>query len=338
MSFRTSQHPHRVIIAIALVFSAVTSLWLFGARSEPAALMLRMYYEKFASATAVETDHYSSGLAVKRKANRNYGDGGVETAFDVYRPVTANANALPTVFWLHGGGWVGGSKENVAPFLRKISSSRFTVVALNYPLAPDHAFPAAITAVNSGIAYVLDRAESFGIDPNNIVIAGNGAGANLASQVAAMATNADYADRLGISSTLSTQQLRGVVLNGGIFDVATTDELSGLTRIVTKYELWAYTGQRDATNSPAASLISTIDALTARFPATWMTAGDADQLPSTQSAPFAQALVNAGVPTTTLFADAGSGTPSDYQFMLALPEARRAFTSLLEFLHQVTDS
>ena len=325
------------MIAVALVISAIGMLCLFGLRIEPSALLLRTYLDKFASATAIETDHYSPTTTVTRKLNQNYGNGGVETSFDVFRLKSAGATPQPTVFWIHGGGWIGGSKDFVAPYLRKMASSGITVIGVNYPLAPGHQYPTAVEAINSAIRYVLARATFYGVDRNNIVLAGNEAGANLASQIAGISTNASYSEQVGIASALSARQLKGVILDGGIYDVPALDTLTGLSRWRVDTELWAYTGSRGVVASQNDEQISTIQSISSQFPSTWMTGGDMDPLTQNQSVPFAAALTNAGVSVTSLFADSGSNLPADYQFMLALPSAKRAFGSMLDFIHQVTD-
>lgn len=329
---------HRLLIASALVFSAIGTIWLFGIRIEPSALLLRTYTDKFASATAIETDHYAPQTSVSRKANQNYGAGGVETSFDVYRPTSAGKKKLPTVFWVHGGGWIGGSKDFVAPFLRKMASAGYTVVGLNYPLAPTHQYPSVIAALNDAFDYVIDRSAAYGVDTSNIVLAGNEVGANMVSQIAVLTTNSTYAAEAGLESGLSKIQLKGVILNGGIYDVAATQSLTGLARWRTNTQLWATTGSRDWAQIAAGEQISTIDGISRSFPPTWMAAGDMDPLTAQQSVPFATRLAASGVAVTTIFPDQGANLPADFQFMLALPAAKRAFGSMLDFIAQVTSS
>ena len=325
-----------IVIAGALVFVLVAAFWLFAIRIEPSALLLRTYYEKLAAATAVETDHYGPSVSVTAKRGQNYGDGGAETSFAVYRPESAKREKLPTVVWIHGGGWISGSNVDVEPYLRKLASAHYTVVALNYPLSPSNEFPAATRAINSALSYLTSHSTLYGIDSSRIVLAGNSAGANLAAQVAALHTNPQYAATLGIAPALRPEQLAGVVLNGGLYDVSAAAELTGVTGWVTRVELRAYTGERYPLDSADAALISVTNGVTADFPATWMTGGDADQLTQNQLVPFSQVLARNGVPASLLIPDAGSALPPDYQFMLALPQAKRAFASMLDFVHDVT--
>lgn len=324
------------LVAAALVVSAVAGYWLFGIRTEPSALLLRTYTDKFAEAVAVETDHYAPSVDISVRRDRNYGSVTPETSFDIYRPASAIGEALPTVIWLHGGGWIAGSKADVSPYARKLASARFTVVTLNYPLSPAHVFPEATTAVNHAIAYLLDRAALYGIDPERIILAGNGSGANLASQIAGIVTKPSYAAKLGIEPSLRPEQLRGVVLAGGLYDVAATASLSGIPAWATSVQLRAYTGSDRPLDDPDAERISTTDAVSAAFPPTWITGADADPLTENQAIPFAAALMRAGVPVSSLFPEPGTGLPAEYQFLLGLPEAKKAFASLVDFVAALT--
>ena len=231
---------------------------------------------------------------------------------------------------------MSGSKEDVGPYLRKLASGGYTVVALNYPLAPANEYPDSTVAINDALRYLIDWDRIYGVNPERIVLAGNGAGANLASQVATLTTNPEYANQVGITPALRPEQLRGVVLDGGVYDVASAAAVPGLSGWRTRVELRAYTGDRYPTESPDAPLISTIHSVTRAFPATWISAGDADPLTTSQAIPFAEQLTAVGVPVSTVFADPGSSLPEDYQFMLALPQAKRTFGSMLDFIRSVT--
>lgn len=92
---------------------------------------------------------------------------------------------LPALVYFHGGGWVLGdlsSADSVCRFL--CEEAGMVVVSVDYRLAPEHKFPAAVhDAVDSFVA-VAERAEEFGIDAERIAIGGESAGGNLAAVVA----------------------------------------------------------------------------------------------------------------------------------------------------------
>ncbi len=157
----------------------------------------------------------------------------------------------------HGGAWISGHRTDYAPYYQLIADAGFTVVSLDYSLGPEHTYPTAVEQLRDAHAYVLANAERLHVDSNRIVLAGNSAGAQLSSQLTAPATNPDYAREVGIESALRPEQLRGVVLNCGIYEVT---EMVGGPGIVGwgDKSLWAYTGTRDLANSTAMAQMSTL--------------------------------------------------------------------------------
>lgn len=88
---------------------------------------------------------------------------------------------LPVIVYLHGGGWVVGSLETHARGMHILANAANCVVAaVDYSLAPERKFPSAITEVTEVVEYLAANAETLGIDPRRIALAGDSAGANIA--------------------------------------------------------------------------------------------------------------------------------------------------------------
>ena len=83
---------------------------------------------------------------------------------------------------------------------------------------------------------------------------------------------------------------------------------------------------------------ATLDDVTADFPPTWISGGNADPLTDAQSKPFAARLTTLGVPVTSVFYDEGHvpALPHEYQFHLDRADAQTALDSTLAFLDSVT--
>jgi acetyl esterase len=89
--------------------------------------------------------------------------------------------ARPLVVFLHGGGFVIGSIESHDGLCRRLCHSLgFPVLSVDYALAPEHRFPAAIEDCVAAVRWAAAHAPEFGADPDRIVLAGDSAGANLA--------------------------------------------------------------------------------------------------------------------------------------------------------------
>lgn len=304
----------------------------------PAALLIRALFEDDARKTVDEMQRHAPGEdAVDVRTDLSYRAAGVAQRFDVFTPA-GTAAPRPTVIWIHGGAWISGTKRNVAPYARLLAERGYTVVTLDYTVSPEVVYPRALLQLNAALAYLVEHAEELHIDPDRIVIAGDSAGANLTSQLATLATNADYARRVGIAPSLTPAQLRGVMLNCGIYDVSGIPKEPGLGGWGFRIALWAYIGSKNWSVHPGGREMSTLDFVTADFPATWISGGNADPLTPRQSERMAAKLQDLGVDVTALFypEDHEPALPHEYQFHLDFADARTALDSMVAFLGRVT--
>jgi len=100
----------------------------------------------------------------------------------IYRPAGSVARLLPTILYLHGGGWVMGSLEGYDLSSRFFCArSGCALVSVDYRLAPEHKFPAAIDDAVAAYRWLATNAVALGIDPARIVVAGDSAGGNIAA-------------------------------------------------------------------------------------------------------------------------------------------------------------
>lgn len=101
----------------------------------------------------------------------------------IYTPRAATA--LPGLVYFHGGGFVlGGLDMNDRPCRMLANASGAVVVSVDYRLAPEHPFPAAVDDAYAATKYVAEHAGEFGIDPARLGVAGDSAGGNLATVTA----------------------------------------------------------------------------------------------------------------------------------------------------------
>ncbi|WP_428392130.1 alpha/beta hydrolase [Lichenicoccus sp.] len=102
-------------------------------------------------------------------------------ALRIYRPVVGDAS-LPWLFYLHGGGWVMGGLDTHDAVCRNLAhGSGCCVIAPDYPLAPEHPFPAALDSVLATLAWLRTQADTLRLRPDRMAIGGDSAGANLAA-------------------------------------------------------------------------------------------------------------------------------------------------------------
>jgi acetyl esterase len=103
-----------------------------------------------------------------------------------FRPTDA-VGPLPTMLWLHGGGWIGGTIDEIVN--ERICADRalrsgVQIVSLEYRLAPEHPFPAAVDDAVAALADLRTRADELGVDSAALGIGGNSAGATIAASAA----------------------------------------------------------------------------------------------------------------------------------------------------------
>ena len=103
----------------------------------------------------------------------------------IYTPSGAGPELLPGLIYFHGGGLVAGTVETHDPIGRALANSgACRVVAVDYRLAPEHPFPAALDDALAAVRYIGAHAAEFGIDGRRLGICGDSAGGTLAAATA----------------------------------------------------------------------------------------------------------------------------------------------------------
>lgn len=339
--FRLSRRGRRRVVIAILIVVAVVVVGGVVARSTPwpSALIIRSVFEKGSAQTAAEMERHQSSVALTEHLGVQYSDGsaGGNTTLDAFSPASGT-EALPVVVWIHGGAWISGDRTDVDPYLRILAAHGYAAVSLNYTIAPEAVYPTAVRQLNEALGYLEEHAAEFRIDPDRVVLAGDSAGAQLASELATLTTNPDYAQLLGIQPALTPAQLVGTVLNCGVYDLSTMSDLTGIDAWGFKIALWAYTGTQNWSASYQGTTMSTINFVTKDFPPTYLSGGNGDSLTWIESVPLSNRLKELGVDVTSVFyaADHEPALPHEYQFHLDGSDARSALQKTLDFLAEVT--
>lgn len=105
-----------------------------------------------------------------------------ETKVWVFKPVNTSKQPLPVFVNLHGGGFILGSAEMDNHWCPVIADrAQCIVVNVEYQLAPEHPFPAALHECYDVLKWLYEHPDELQIDPKSIAIGGHSAGGNLAT-------------------------------------------------------------------------------------------------------------------------------------------------------------
>ena len=310
--------------------AAVRFSLLFSPR--PAALLVRKVFAAGGRRTAAALARHAPA-GVTSILDERYGEE-ADMLLDVYRPASA-IEPLPLVLWIHGGGFVGGAKEELADYLRLVASNGFAVAAPSYSLAPEHRYPTPPRQVMQALGYLRSNAERLRIDQDRLALGGDSAGAHIAAQLGALVTTPGYAEAVGIVPTVTAAQLRCLALACGPFDLALVDRASPAGRRFIDIVLWAYTGTRRFRDDPRSATWSVTEHVTSTYPPTLLTVGNADPL-GPHSELLAERLRAQGVEVETMFFPDDHRPPlgHEYQFDLDGEAGRLFLERLLAFLRQ----
>ena len=216
------------------------------------------------------------------------GPGG-DLALRLYHPGGA---ARPLLVYLHGGGWVIGDLEIQDGLCRNLANrAGSAVLSVDYRLAPEHPYPAALDDTWAALEWAAANAERLNVDAGRLGIAGDSAGGNLAAAAAVRAR-----DR-------GAPSLRVCVVLCGVTDCRTDDrsmmELAEGYFVTRERMAWYWDQYAPAGIDRTAGELSPLRADLTGLPPTVVVTAGLDPL-SDQGVDFARACCAAGVDTVLI--------------------------------------
>jgi acetyl esterase len=149
----------------------------------------------------------------------------------LYTPPAAGPGPGPGLVYFHGGGFFAGTLDTHDALCRSLANSACCrVAAVDYRLAPEHKFPAAIMDCYRAARWVREHAETLGIDPLRLAVGGDSAGATLAAIVCQMARDAQepsFAFQLllcPITDFTGSLESRRILATGYLLDRVTMEQ------------------------------------------------------------------------------------------------------------------
>ncbi|WP_200957707.1 alpha/beta hydrolase [Phenylobacterium sp. Root700] len=319
------------VIAGAMVLVVVAAVYV---TPWPGALLIRHVFEKgSADASAALEKHVPA--QVTSELGLRYDPADPVALLDIYRPAIVGEALPPTIVWIHGGGYVSGRRGDMANYLKVLAGQGFTTVAIDYSIAPRATYPTPVRQANAALAYLTAEAQALKIDPSRLILAGDSAGAQIAAQMANIIASPVYARAVGISPAVGPEQIRGVLLFCGPYDVELVN-FDGPFAPFLSNVLWSYSGSRNFRDHPEFSRMSVTNHVTAAFPPAFISVGDADPLEA-QSRALAKVLQARGVAVETLFFPQGHqpALGHEYQFNIDQEAGQQALARSAAFVRRV---
>jgi acetyl esterase len=228
--------------------------------------------------------------------------------------------AAPCILFIHGGGWVSGGYDSLDYLCGNVCDRLgVTVVAIEYRLAPDHVFPAAIEDCVDALAWTAQQHAALGSDRGEVVVMGDSAGGNLSAALCLHAR-----DHGG--PRIARQVLIYPALDFTLQSPSIHFDNVGLGRKDMLVIRQAYLGDADPANPLASPLLA---ASLAGLPPTLIQTADCDTLRDDGSR-YAERLRQAGVPVQY---ENYTGMPHGYFSLAKLcAAAPQALASVVSFL------
>jgi len=222
-----------------------------------------------------------------------------ECKLDVYLR-TPRGTVAPTVIHIHGGGWVGGTKEGALFDLLPWLEMGFHVVNVEYRMARVAPPPAAVEDCRVALRWVYENAKQYGFDTTRLVVTGGSAGGHLALMTGMLDGSAGFDASKEWDDFHPAMKVAAIVNWFGITDVK--ELLAGPNRQNYAVNWLGSLPDRET----VATRISPLTYVRAGLPPVITIHGDNDQLvPYTQAVRLHKALTAAGVPNKLLTVPGG---------------------------------
>ncbi len=258
--------------------------------------------------------------------NISYGGHGDWNLLDIYYP-DGTVSPLPTIVSIHGGGYVYGSKEIYRRYGMDMARRGFAFVNFNYRLAPKWKFPTPLWDTNTVMEWICKNAARYHLDPARIILVGDSAGAQLASQYAAIAANPAYAKRFQM--TVPAITIRALGLNCGMYDMAAR------AKEPRKGIFLDYLGK---TLSPADPRFQVLKSISSNYPPAFLTTSCHDYLRA-EAKPMCDFLTSKGVRASwkCYGTEENEAVGHVFHVNIALPEAAMCNNDAAAFFREVLE-
>lgn len=241
-----------------------------------------------------------------------------QNTYDLYQPKEMK-DSVPVLFWVHGGGFVGGDKRDVTEFaVRLAADAQIAIVSINYELTPSSQYPNQLLQLDEAVRHIQNNVHHHPlIDRKRVFLGGDSAGAQIALQYANLQTNSSYAQQMGFKQAIPTGRLKGTLSYCGPVDLKMQIDKPSSSRMMKFFiqtVAWSLIGTKKWRDSQEIQEASIVSHVTKDFPPNYITDGNTFSFPE-QGMSLAQKLESLTVPVESLFySDSDKQIVHEYQF------------------------
>ncbi|MED1512404.1 alpha/beta hydrolase [Bacillus proteolyticus] len=180
------------------------------------------------------------------------------------------------IFWVHGGGFVGGDKSDITGYAVELAAYGYTVVNINYVLTPKREYPTPVLQLGEAYEYIKENEKEYDLKLDHVYFAGDSVGAQIFGQLVHIQISPEYAKLTKISAIVYPSTIKGVLLFCGPYNMPalakmeTTKEVQDFMRI----SGWAYLGEKDFEKLPEVEIASIFEYVTNDYPPAFIRDGN----------------------------------------------------------------
>ena len=294
----------------------------------PASFFMRAMFNK--SDDAPPVDYAQMEECVRVVSDITYPSLYPKNTVDIYLPEQASGD-YPVILWAHGGAYVGGDKAGIKYYATALASQGYAVVSMNYELAPEGKYPVPLYQVDDVFKWLESVQQEYQVDMENIVLAGDSAGAHLMVQFALIQTSQEYADLCGLQASIDAESIRGLLLYCGPYDAVRIGDAKGIMGFMMKRAAWAYYETPNWIKKYG-DQISVTEHITEDFPPSFITDSNTMSFLD-HGEKLADILSQKHVSVETYFMSLEEEkTIHEYQFKMNTPAGQECYARTLDFL------
>lgn len=165
-----------------------------------------------------------------------YGRDYPNSYLDLYK--SQKGKSAPLIFYVHGGGFTWGSKEDGDPnageqgdkmwFFKRFLEEGYDVVSIDYAFAPEYSYPTPILQMRQAMRFLEANAATYALAMDQVILCGSSAGGQIVGQYALIETDAAYAGSMQIEPVLSKGAIRCILFNSALLDPTRYDKVHDL--------------------------------------------------------------------------------------------------------------